>query len=257
MKFSTPLLLMAAIIFSSNVLAADEKLDGKWRGSGGAALSLSSGNTNNRTVNLTADAARATQNDQHSLYARLLGSRSDSNGVTSTSANQWTVGTRYDHNISETLFGYGGLDFSRDQIKQLSLRSEVSGGLGYYLIKTSENQWDVFGGLNYRTDQYTGAGVSINKTLKTEFDTVGVVLGEESNHKLTEATSVKQRLTINPDLGSSKGFRATFDTSLLTSLNKTLSLTVSLQARHDSLAETPIKKNDIMIFTGLNVKFGD
>jgi putative salt-induced outer membrane protein YdiY len=255
MKPSVPLLFLLAMPFFSNALAAEEKLDGKWRGSGGAALSISSGNTNNRTLNLTADAARATQHDKLSLYAQLLGSRSDSNGITSTSANQWAVGTRYDHNLSETLFGYGGLDLSRDQIKQISLRSEISGGLGYHLIKTSDNQWDVFGGLNYRTDQYTGAGVSINNTLRTKFDTVGAVLGEESNHKLTEATSVKQRLTINPDLGSSKGFRATFDAGLLTSLNKTLSLTVNMQVRHDSLAEAPIKKNDIMIFTGLNVKF--
>jgi len=255
MKTFTPLLLLLAIPFCGNALAAEEKLDGKWRGSGGAALSISSGNTNNRTLNLTADAVRATQHDKLSLYAQLLGSRSESDGVTSTSANQWALGTRYDHNITETLFGYGGLDFSRDQIKLISLRSEISGGLGYHLVKTSNDQWDIFGGLNYRADQYTGTGVSINNTLRTKFDTVGAVLGEESNHKLTEATSVKQRLTINPDLGSSKGFRATFDAGLQTSLNKTLSLTVNMQVRHDSLAQEPIKKNDIMMFTGLNVKF--
>ena len=255
MKPPIPLLFLLTIPFSINALAAEEKLDGKWRGSGGAAISISSGNTNNRTFNLTADAVRATQHDKLTLYAQLLGSRSESNGVTSTSANQWTAGTRYNHDISETLFGYGGLDFSRDQIKQISLRSEISGGLGYHLIKTSDDQWDIFGGLNYRADQYSGAGVSINNSLRTKFDTVGAVLGEESKHKLTEATSVKQRFTVNPDLGSSKGFRATFDAGLQTSLNKTLSLTVNMQVRHDSLAEAPIKKNDIMIFTGLNVKF--
>lgn len=255
MKTATSLLLLASMAHCGNVLAEDAKLDGQWRGNGGAALSISSGNTRSSSLNLTTDAARLTADDKLSLYGQVLAGRSQSNGVTNTTANQWLAGTRYDHNITSEVFGFGGLDFSHDQIKLLSLRSVVSVGLGYHVIKTPENQWDVFGGVAYRTDKYSGLGVSINNEMVTKLNATELLLGEESVHKLTESTSFKQKLVVSPNL-SSKGVRATFDTSLLVALNKTMSLNVTLQDRYDSLAQAPVKKNDILFFTGINVKFG-
>lgn len=256
MKIITSVLLLASMAHGGNVLAEDAKLDGQWRGNGGAALSISSGNTRSSSLNLTTDAARLTADDKLSLYGQVLASRSQSNGVISTTANQWLAGTRYDYNITPEMFGFGGLDFSHDQIKLLSLRSVVSGGLGYHMIKTPENQWDVFGGVAYRTDKYNGLGVSINNEMVTKLHATELLLGEESAHKLTESTSIKQKLVVSPNLSSSKGVRATFDIGLLVALNKTMSLSVTLQDRYDSLSQAPIKKNDILFFTGINVKFG-
>jgi len=243
----------------TNALADEPKRDGLWRGNGGAALSISSGNTRSQSLNLTADAARLTADDKLSLYLQILGSRAESvsNGVTSTNttANQWSAGTRYDHTISGEMFGFGALDLSRDQIKLLSLRSVVSGGLGYHLIKTDDNQWDLFGGLAYRTDKYNEPGVLVNNELKTHIHATELPLGEESSHKLTESTSFNQKLVVSPDL-TNKGTRATFDAGLRVALNKTMSLSVTLQDRYDSTAEAPVKKNDLLFFTGINVKFG-
>jgi len=256
MKISVSVLLLAAIANSSIALADEAKLDGQWRGNGGAALSISAGNTNSKSLNLTADAARLTPDDKLSIYGQILGSRSESNGVTSTTSNQWMAGTRYDHDISVKIFGFGGLDFSHDQIKFLALRSVISGGLGYHVIKMTDNQWDIYGGLAYRTDKYNNPGVMIYNELKTSFSTTELLLGEESNHKLTESTSFKQKLVVSPNLGSNKGILATFDAGLLVALNKTLSLSMTLQDRFNSLAHAPVKKNDILFLTGINVKFG-
>jgi putative salt-induced outer membrane protein YdiY len=250
-------LLILVVTTNIDIAIADEiKTDGLWRGNAGAALSISSGNSKSESLNLTADAVRATVDDKLSLYAQILGSRAESNGVTSTSANQWMAGGRYDRNITGELFGFGGLDFSHDQIKLLSLRSVVSGGLGYHLIKTSGNQWDLFGGLAYRTDKYSEPGILVNNELKTSLNATELLLGEESSHKLTESTSIRQKLVIAPSLSSNKGTRATFDAGLLVALNKTISLSVKLQELYDSNAQAPVKKNDILFFTGINVKFG-
>ncbi len=256
MKISTSLLLLTTMAACGSAMAADTKADGLWRGSAGAAFTNSSGNTKSSSLNLTTDAARKTADDKLSLYAQALGSRSESNGVTNTTANQWLAGTRYDRNITTETFGFGGLDFSHDQIKNLSLRSVVSAGLGYHVINTDDNQWDVFGGVAYRVDKYSGLGVSINNVMETEFDATELLLGEESTHKLTESTSFKQKLVVSPNMSSSKGVRATFDAGLLVALNKTMSLSVSLQNRYDSLSQAPVKKNDLLFFTGINVKFG-
>jgi len=255
MNVYTLLLLLAAMEICGNALAEDAKKDGKWRGNGGAAVSISSGNSRSSSINLTADAARMTSNDKLTLYGQILNSSAESNGVTTTTANLWIAGTRYDHNITEYTFGFGGLDFNHDQLKQLSLRSVVLGGLGYHLIKTNENTFDILGGVSYRADQYSGSGILVDNQMVTSQNAVELVLGEESTHKFSETVNFKQSLMIYPNMSSS-GNRATFNTGLFVSLNKTLSLSVTLQDRYDSLAPAPIKTNDIIFFTGINVKFG-
>lgn len=260
MKISTPMFVLMTFAACGNALAEEAITDGKWRGNGGASVSISSGNTNSRSLNLTADAARMREDDKLSLYLQMLGSRAEStnNGVTSTNttANQWLAGTRYDHTISGEMFGFAGLDFSHDLIKLLSLRSVVSGGLGYHMINTTDNQWDLLGGLAYRQDKYSNPGILIDNVMEISHSTTELLLGEESSHKLTESTSFKQKLVVSQALGNSKGVRARLDTGLLVALNKTMSLSVTLQDRYDSTANAPIKKSDILFFTGINVKFG-
>jgi putative salt-induced outer membrane protein len=252
-KFS---LALAALAVFSSALADDVPRDGQWRGDGGAALSISSGNSNSRSLNLNGNAARLTATDKLALYGQILEGRSEANGVTTTSANQWSAGGRYDSNFSPETFGFGGLDLSHDQLKQLSLRSVLSVGLGYHVIKTADNQFDVFGGAAYRNDQYSGAGVIINNAVETSFSTPQLMLGEESHHKLTESTTFQQKLAISPNLNNDKGSLVTFNSSLMVAMSKTLSLNVTLQDRYDSLSEPPLKKNDILFFTGVNMKFG-
>jgi len=46
------------------------------------------------------------------------------------------------------------------------------------------------------------------------------------------------------------------DAGLLLDINKTLSLSVKLQGRYDSLAQAPAEKYDLLFITGLSVKFG-
>ena len=255
MKVCAALLPLVIIGTWGNAQADEVKRDGKWRGSGGAALSISSGNTRSSSINLTADAARVTPVNKLTLNSQILGSRSESNGLTSTTANQWAVSTRYDHNISPHVFGFGGLNLNHDQIKLLALRSVVSGGLGYHLIKTEDHQFDIFSGFSYKSDKYSGSGIYINNQLRSSLNAAEVLFGEESTNKLSETVSFSQRLVINSSLNNT-GNRATFNASLLVALNKTLSLSVTLQDRYDGFVTAPLKKNDILFFTGINVKFG-
>jgi len=260
MKTSASLLLLMPMASCLSAWADEPVMDGKWRGSGTASVSYASGNTRSASLALAADGARQTSDDKLSLYAQALGSRAEStaNGVTSTNttANQWKAGTRYDRNITDTTFGFGGLDFSHDQIQLLSLRSIVSAGAGYHLIKTAETQWDLLGGASYRADQYANPGVAIGNQTRTTFSAPALLLGEESSSKLTASTSLKQRLVVSPNLSSDRGYLATFDTGLTVAMSETLSLKVSLQDRYNSLSQVPVKKNDLLFLTGINVKFG-
>lgn len=233
---------------------------GRWDGDLNAALTASFGNTSGQSLNLGMDAVYQRPDDKLSLSGQYQESRSRSvsNGVVTTSltALQWRLGGRYDRDITPVEFGFVGLDFSQDQIRQLALRSVISTGLGRHLVKSAWDQWDVFGGLTYREDVYYPPGVQIDNEQRTRFDTVETLFGEESSHKLSETARLKQKLVLFPGLGNGNGTRALLDAGLQVDINKTVSLNVKLQGRYDSLAEAPAEKYDVLFMTGLSLKFG-
>lgn len=252
-----PLLALSALLAGGHAIADEVKADGQWRGVGGAAASFSSGNARNSSVNLTLDAARITAENKWSIYGQALFAQSkDKDDSTNTTANLWRAGTRYDYNLSESIFAFGGLDLERDQLKHLNLRAGVNGGLGYHLIKTPETTWDIFGGVGYKVDRYSSPGLVVDGDLRRTYTTPELILGEESSHKLTDTTSFKQRLVVYPNLRDSGEYRAIFDAGLSVAINKTMNLTVGFQDRYDSLAQSPAKQNDTLFLAGVNVKFG-
>lgn len=234
---------------------------GRWDGDFSAALTAASGNTTSQSLTLGLDAVYQRPDDKLSLSGQYLESsaRSQSNGVVTTSvtALQWRLGGRYDRDITPQEFGFIGLDFSQDQIRQLALRSVISTGLGRHVVKSTEDQWDVYGGLTYREDIYYPPGVQIDNAQQTRYETVETLFGEESSHKLAEGARFKQKFVLYPGLGNSNGTRATLDAGLQVDINKIFSLNVKLQGRYDSLAEAPAEKYDLLFMTGLSVKLSD
>lgn len=234
---------------------------GRWDGDFNAGFSLSAGNTDSQSLNLGLDSSYQRPDDKLALSAQYLESRARSvtNGVVTTSitALQWRLGGRYDRDITPREFGFVGLDFSHDRIRQLDLRSVLSSGLGRHLVKTRDDQWDVYGGLTYREDLYGGSGVLINDVLQTRMETTEVLLGQESSHQLGGTPArLRQKFVLYPSLFTDKGTRATLDAGLTLDLHKSLSLSVKLQGRYDSLAQAPAEKYDLLFITGLSVKFG-
>lgn len=233
---------------------------GRWDGDFNAGFSLSSGNTDSQSFNLGLDTTYQRPDDKLTLGGQYMESRarSVSNGVVTTSitALQWRLGGRYDRDITPHAFGFAGLDFSHDRIRQLDLRTVISSGLGRHLVKTREDQWDVYGGLTWREDLYGGDGVMINDEKRTRLSTIETLLGQESSHQLGgTAARFRQAFVLYPSLFSDKGTRATLDAGLQVDINKTLSLSVKLQGRYDSLAQAPAEKYDLLFITGLSVRF--
>lgn len=234
---------------------------GRWDGDFNAGFSLSAGNTDSQSFNLGLDTSYQRPDDKLSLSAQYLESRarSTTNGVVTTSitALQWRLGGRYDRDITPREFGFVGLEFSHDRIRQLDLRSVISSGLGRHLVKARDDQWDVYGGLTYREDLYGGSGVLINDVQQTRMETTEILLGQESSHQLGGTPArLRQKFVLYPSLFTDKGTRATLDAGLSLDLHKSLSLSVKLQGRYDSLAQAPAEKYDLLFITGLSVKFG-
>jgi len=229
---------------------ATVKNDGQFRAAIGLGASLASGNTKATNLSLNADAVRATDQNKLSLYGNMQYARSSNQ----TTADQLRLGGRYDHNLSADLFAFGGLDFERNKFANLNLRTQLSGGLGWHVIKSPATTFDVFGGLGYVSDKYKTAMV-IDGSSRDTYGYTSLLLGEESTHKLSDTTGFKQRLTLVPNLKNRGEFRANWDAGLAVAMSKSLNLNVGLGLAHNSEPGPGRKTTDTLLTTGVSVKF--
>lgn len=245
-----PALLILATASGAVHAQATVKPDGQWRAALGLGASLSSGNTDASNLSFNADAVKATAQDKISLFGTAQYAKTNDE----TTAEQLRLGSRYDRNLTDALFGFGGLDLERNKFSNLKLRSQLSGGLGYHVIKSANTTFDLFGGLSYSSDKFFDASV-IDGELRTKYNYTSLFLAEESSHKLSDSTSAKQRLAVYPNLKNSGEYRATFDAGLSVAMSKTYSLNVGLGVTHNSEPGAGRKSTDSLLTTGVSVKF--
>ena len=248
-------LLGVALLAAAPAARAEDKTDGQWRGNGAAAFSLTSGNTSTRALLLSADATRATTADKITLGINANYGRSRNGGVTETTSNKWAAGGQYDFNLSPRLYAFGKLGLEGDKLADLDLRSTLAAGLGYKLINTPETTFDLLAGVAYSTDKY-GDPQTIGGKTDNRFSRTSVMLGEASTHQLSSTVSFKQRLELYPGLSGDKAKLAKFTAGLGVAMSSTMQLTVGLTDNYNSKPPVGQKKNDVGVFTGINVKFG-
>jgi putative salt-induced outer membrane protein len=254
-KHAVKVSIISAAALCSVGAFAEEKLDGQWRGTAGAALSTTSGNSSTTAFNLNADTSRATTADKISLSAYANYGKNKVAGVSTTTANKWGGFGQYDYNLSERLFGFGRLGLEGDGVIDLDLRAAVAAGLGYKVFNGKDTQFTVYGGLGYTKDKY-GSTQLIDGKSDTSFSRTSLYLAEESVHQLSSTVAFKQRLDLYPGLTGDKAKLAKFTAGLSVAMSSTLNLTVGLVDNYNSKPAAGLKKNDLGIFTGVNVKFG-
>lgn len=239
--------LLAFVLASPAVAQTMSKPDGAWRGSVGASVSSSSGNNDALSGNLSADAVRQREHDKLVASVLSLYSRSETDGVEELTASRFLAKTRYDRNFSDLTYGFVGYDLEKDKLADLKWRHSPSVGAGLHLRKTETFTFDVFAGYSHnREELYTGAKRSFDEGL----------IGEETTHKLSEDTSLRQRFVIYPNLTDSGEYRAVFDASLLSPLIGSWNLTLNLSARYQSNPPLGVQKRDTLVFAGLQYRWG-
>ncbi|MFT3820661.1 MAG: DUF481 domain-containing protein [Rubrivivax sp.] len=248
-------LLGLALLAALPAARADDKTDGLWRGNGTAAFSYTSGNTSSRALLLSVDAVRATTADKITLGINSNYGRSRQNGIDETTSNKWSAAGQYDFNLSPRLYAFGKLGLEGDKLADLDLRSMLAAGLGYKLISTPETSFDLLAGAAYTTDRYGDPQTIAGKT-DTRFSRSSLMLGEASSHQLSSTVSFKQRLELYPGLSGDKAKLAKFSAGLGVAMSSTMQLTVGLTDNYNSRPPAGQKKNDVGVFTGVNVKFG-
>lgn len=227
-----------------------QKPDGQWRSLFTAGASVANGNSDAKSASLGADAIKLTNSDKWALtgaaqYARSAGA---------TTANRQNFTGLYDRDITPQWFGFGQLDLVRDIPSDLASRITPSTGLGYHVVRKPDQTFDVSAGLGYTWDRYRTPQV-VDGEMRSRRDHLELLLAEESNNKLSDSTTFKQKLTIYPSVSQGDGVRTVFDAGLSVAMTKQLALTATLSHRYDSQPGDGLKKNDTLFVTGVSLRF--
>lgn len=225
-----------------------QERNGVWAGSLSASFSYARNAATATNWSLGADATRITDKDKWSLRATgLYGEKEDEFGRSRT-ADRLAGTARYDRNFDQQeTFGFGLLELERDRMENLDLRRTVGVGLGYHWIRTDSTTFDVLAGIANTRSRHRG----FPPDTVTEF-----LLGEESSHKLTENTQFKQKLTLYPSNRNGGEYRWTFDSSFVTALSDRIGLQIGVQHRYNTDVPVGTNRSDLLVLTGVNLKFG-
>jgi putative salt-induced outer membrane protein len=227
-----------------------QKPDGQWRSLFTAGASIASGNTDAKSASLAADVIKLTTSDKWELtgagqYARSAGA---------TTANRIGGTGLYSRDITAQWFGFGQLDLLHDALIDLSSRTTLGSGIGYHVVKKPDQTFDLSGGFAYTMDRYSHPQVIEDET-RSRYNHAELLLAEESNNKLTESTSFKQKLTVYPNLRDTGDVRTVFDSGLSVAMTKQLALTATFSHRYDSRPGAGLGRNDTLFVTGISLRF--
>lgn len=251
MKKTLASLAIGALFASGSTIAqTPSKPDGVWRGSLGAGFSSVSGNTEASAFNGAADAVRQTNVDKVNLYAQGLYGKAQVDGSDKLTGKVIRLGGRYQRDLTDRVFGFGGLDFEKDRLAETRQRWLPQAGAGFHVIKSEALTFDVFAGMAYnRTERY--APFPDSKGAEA-------LIGEESIHKLSTSTSFRQRAVLYRGVSGDRenDNRLTFDAGLVVAIGGGWNLSVNGGYRRDEDPAPGRKKSDTLIFTGLQYAFG-
>lgn len=245
-------LVLAALLATPLVASAQVTLkpDNQWRYLFTAGANAATGNNESVALNLSAEAARVSATDKWTFLGQAAYAHAD--GETQT--ERFALGTQYARDLTPVWFGWGTLDGLRDKLANLSSRMSVASGVGYHLIRNEQTTFDVTGGLGYSRDRFIEP-TEIDGSRRDGYGRLELVLAEESNHKLTQTTSLRQRLALYPNLRDTGEYRASFDTNVTVAMTKDMNLTAGLSVRHNSDPGVGVKKTDAMFITGVSFRF--
>ncbi len=238
----TPIALLAAASFGAQ---AQQKPDGLWHGGISIGGSAASGNTDSTALAVTADGTRATAADKISLYGLLNYASNKQAGVTNRTSELFRIGGRYDYNLSQTMFVFGGGEAETNKAGGVDSRYNINTGAGYHLINNDRTIFDVFGGIGYASTDFTNGSTREGAQL---------LIGEESTHRVGEATTFKQKLVFYPGQ-SDIGNRATFDATLATAITGGWTLNTGIAVRYDSKVAAGLKNTDTLLTAGFGYKY--
>jgi len=221
----------------------------QWTGGADVGFAFTSGNSETSNLAVGIGLSRTTLHDKTTVYATSVYNRDRTTGESKTISDTVRAGLRYDHDLNKKFFVYGFGDVEHNGLQNLKLRSVLGGGVGYHLIRNERTELDLLGGFAWNKEFFYG--------LNNDRSSAEAQLGESLSHKLNSRVSLKEQLFIFPNLSRTGEYRINFDTSVVASVTRRIGWQITASDRYLSNPPNSFKKNDLVITTGLRIKFGE
>ena len=213
------LVLSALLLGSLSAAAADEPPPG-WHGSVGAGLSISSGNSDAKSFNLSGD-LKYDPKTKNVMKLGVLFLRSESNG--DTTADKLVATFRDEYSVTDRFFVYGEVGYLRDKVARLSYLISPIAGAGYKVVKTDTMTFDVSAGVGGAFEWLVGRDGTSNGAFKA---------GEAFTWKVSPTVTLGQNGSGLWKMNDTGDAFLHFDVSLATSLSKLLELKLAYLVDH-------------------------
>jgi uncharacterized protein DUF481 len=234
-----------------------------WSGTLDTGLSLTRGNSSILSYTLAGRAIRKTERDKITVYTTAVYGKNNTTSPSQVIAHQITGGVRANIDFSARWFAFAATDFNSNALQNLNLQNVVYGGIGSHLIKTKNTQFDVFAGAGYNQEFFGAYTLPNPAPPPTTLAFAAVTqrnaeanVGEEFDTKLGSRSTFSETFNYFPNLSGPSGYRYTFNSVLSTAISRWLGWQFSLNDNFLSNPPTGIKRNDLLLSTGLRLTFG-
>jgi hypothetical protein len=234
-----------------------------WSGTLDTGLSLTRGNSATLSYTLSGRAVRQTDLDKITVYTTAVYGKNDTTSPSQVIAHHITGGVRGEVNFRARWFAFAATDFNSNALQNLNLQNVVYGGIGSHLVKTKNTQFDVFAGAGYN-QEFFGPYTLPNPTPPPATLSFPAVTqrngeanaGEQFDTKLGSRSTFRETFNYFPSLSGPSGYRFTFNSVVSTAISKWLGWQFSFNDAFLSNPPTGIKRNDLLLSTGLRLAFG-
>jgi hypothetical protein len=235
-----------------------------WNGTLDAGLNLTRGNSSTLSYTLSGRAVRQTEQDKITVYTTAVYGKNETTSPSQVIAHQITGGIRGDVNFSARSFAFATTDFNSNALQHLNLENVVAGGVGIHVIKTKTTTFDLFGGAGYNQEFFSAYILPNSAPPPATLSFAAVAqrnaeaeAGEQFDTKLGSRSSLSETFNYFPNLSGPSGYRYTFNSVVSTAISKWLGWQFTLADNFLSNPPTGIKRNDLLLSTGLRLTFGN
>ena len=256
-------LSVAAATLSAPAAAQDEKELG-WFNKAELTFVTTGGNSSQSTFGLKSNLDRIWDNaalrfqfggirTESTLRTRTATGTSDSFSVNETSvsdvsAENYFARGRYERNVSEAMFLYGGAGWDRNTFAGIENRYGFVAGVGRSFAETENLKFRTDVGVTYTIQDDVVEDPSRNDSF------AGLRAGYGLFKKLSATTDFTSDLIVDENLDDTDDLRADFTNSIAVAMSSSLALKASLQLLYDkqpALQEIPLGTGGTTVFTPL------
>ena len=221
-----------------------------WTGSVVVNGSLARGNSHSEDIGAAATAVLRRDDEYHDDRFTLAGAynfgKNTTNGVQTTSAENWFALTKYDKFITDKFYGYGMLKYDHDRLADLEFRLTPGVGVGYQWVESSTFNFQTEAGVSYVYEEYSNDGND---------DRVALRLAYHVDKAINDKVSVFHNLEWLPAFNDPSDYNLNADAGIRAKMTNKLFSEFKVVYQRDSTPAPGAEKNDIRFQLGLGYSF--